>query len=439
MQQMKCYRFMKWMLIGTIILMFLSGFAFTYDTSTPALYVMVVNDQQVGVLKHAARGLSHFDQVISELSDVYPNDVTIESNILFREVNLKGLELTPENDLQEAIREALDIKVDAYAILIDGQKIGYVRSTADADKVIEAFKAPYIQLADQDGDRELSSVKLKENIDIVIENVEFDIIKGVEDVVVLIDKRVEKGLLTVITTQRFVQTEEIPYMTELQDDKNLEKGKAKVVQEGQKGLKEIVLIITNENGVEVNREIAEQNVVKEATNKIEARGTKEPVVVRQTTTTTKTATPTATTTKATATTTTTVAPTASRGSTSAADVVNVAKLYLGKPYKPAAKGPDAFDCSGFTYFVYKQFGITISGGSSSQASAGRAVQKSDLLPGDLVLFTSPNSRGAIGHVGIYIGGGNFIHASSGSAYCVKIDSLLTGGYASRYVTARRLL
>ncbi len=121
------------------------------------------------------------------------------------------------------------------------------------------------------------------------------------------------------------------------------------------------------------------------------------------------------------------------------DIVSFAMLYLGKPYVYAATGPNAFDCSGFTYFVYKNFGITIPRSSYNLGGVGMAVTKSELVPGDLILFTGPSSGTGIGHVGIYIGNGNFIHASSGSSMSVKIDTILSGSYNSRYIGARRLL
>ena len=63
----------------------------------------------------------------------------------------------------------------------------------------------------------------------------------------------------------------------------------------------------------------------------------------------------------------------------------------------------------------------------------------NLQPGDLVFFLDYETMDEIGHCGIYIGNGEFIHASSGSGYCVKISNLLTGSYNTRYATARRLI
>jgi len=87
------------------------------------------------------------------------------------------------------------------------------------------------------------------------------------------------------------------------------------------------------------------------------------------------------------------------------DVVAIARQYLGAPYVWAASGPNSFDCSGFTMFVYRQVGISLPHSSRAQINCGARVSRSDLEPGDLVFFGSP-----IHHVGLYIGDGMMIHA-----------------------------
>lgn len=121
------------------------------------------------------------------------------------------------------------------------------------------------------------------------------------------------------------------------------------------------------------------------------------------------------------------------------EIVNYAKQYLGLPYVYGGSGPSSFDCSGFTMYVYKHFGISLSHSARAQANNGSYVAKSDLQLGDLVFFKDYETMDGIGHCGIYIGDGNFIHASSGTGYCVKISTLLSGSYATRYETARRLI
>lgn len=130
-------------------------------------------------------------------------------------------------------------------------------------------------------------------------------------------------------------------------------------------------------------------------------------------------------------------------------IVSYAKKFIGVPYVYGGASPSGFDCSGFTMYVYKNFGISIPHGAQGQAKLGKKVStnkssKSSLLnnlkAGDLVFFLDYETMDEIGHCGIYIGNGNFIHASSGSGYCVKINSLLPGEYYNtRYCGARRII
>jgi cell wall-associated NlpC family hydrolase len=127
--------------------------------------------------------------------------------------------------------------------------------------------------------------------------------------------------------------------------------------------------------------------------------------------------------------------TLSRGSNGRTDVVSYAYKFMGKPYVWGAAGPSAFDCSGFTLYVYRSFGVNLGHYTGTQFATGKAVSKGDLLPGDLVFF---NTDSSISHVGIYVGGGQFIHASSGSGQVI-VSSLSGSYYDSRYAGARRVL
>lgn len=124
--------------------------------------------------------------------------------------------------------------------------------------------------------------------------------------------------------------------------------------------------------------------------------------------------------------------------TSGDAVVAYAKQYLGYKYVSGGAAPSTgFDCSGFTSYVYKNFGVSLNRTSRDQIKNGVAVEKGNLQPGDIVLFNGESNK-TIGHVGIYIGGGDFIHASNPKGG-VKITPLDSSYYDSRYVGARRVI
>ena len=118
-------------------------------------------------------------------------------------------------------------------------------------------------------------------------------------------------------------------------------------------------------------------------------------------------------------------------------VVEYAAQFLGRPYVWGGNGPNSFDCSGFTKYVYSHFGYTLNRTASAQLSNGVAVSFDELQPGDLIFFDNGRVSTPVSHVGIYVGGGQFIHASTNS-YCVQYDSLFSSYYSRVFVYARRI-
>ena len=119
----------------------------------------------------------------------------------------------------------------------------------------------------------------------------------------------------------------------------------------------------------------------------------------------------------------------------AKNILAEADKYNGFPYVYGATGPNAFDCSGFTQYIYKKFGVNLPRVAASQATVGYAVSKADLKPGDLVFF---QNGGYIDHVGIYVGNGQMIHAAS-SRSGVRYASISCSYFGPRYAGARRVI
>ena len=116
--------------------------------------------------------------------------------------------------------------------------------------------------------------------------------------------------------------------------------------------------------------------------------------------------------------------------------MDTAKQYLGYPYVYGGMSPAGFDCSGFVGYVYKLCGYSLKRVASDiYYNNGTSVDKANLQPGDLVFFS--NSSESIGHVGIYIGSGQFIHASSSRG--VRVDNLDDSYWKPRWYGGKHII
>ena len=130
--------------------------------------------------------------------------------------------------------------------------------------------------------------------------------------------------------------------------------------------------------------------------------------------------------------------TESSASSSGSAIVDTAKSYLGVRYVYGGASPSGFDCSGFTMYVYQQYGYSLPHSATSQWQSGLGTQVwsiGALQPGDLVFFNDPsrNAGKACSHAGIYIGNGQFVHASSSRSQDVIISDLTSGYYYNYFV------
>ena len=125
------------------------------------------------------------------------------------------------------------------------------------------------------------------------------------------------------------------------------------------------------------------------------------------------------------------------------DLISTAKKYIGTQYRSGGKTPAGFDCSGFTSFIFNQFGYKLSASSSAQFCDGKHINHHEVLPGDLLFFNGREIGSRIGHVGIAIsepdekGVVTFIHSASSGG--IRIDKTSAPYYSSRYKGARRVI
>ena len=124
------------------------------------------------------------------------------------------------------------------------------------------------------------------------------------------------------------------------------------------------------------------------------------------------------------------------------ELLSRAKAFLGIPYRYGGMTPKGFDCSGFVRFVFGSIGVGLNRSSSAQARQGEPVRLNDAMPGDLLFFATRGVRQGISHVALYLGNGEFIHASSWGGpgkHCVRIGELATSYFQTRLVGIRRIL
>lgn len=117
------------------------------------------------------------------------------------------------------------------------------------------------------------------------------------------------------------------------------------------------------------------------------------------------------------------------------EIATYAQSFVGYPYVYGGSSPSGFDCSGFMQYLFKQFGVSINRTATAQLANGYSVSYDEMKPGDIIYFGYGNSAS---HVGMYIGGGNFVHAAN-RATGVVITSLSESYYANRFLCAHRIV
>lgn|GEM_PF-2061248 len=214
-----------------------------------------------------------------------------------------------------------------------------------------------------------------------------------------------KPYITVVTKELIASTEKVDFNTVYEETNTLNKGQIKVKTPGVYGSKSVKAEITKENGAVTATQVIEAVVTAQPQNQIALKGTK--AAVRYI---------------------------ASRGggrdvsvSASGSEIIAYAKNFMGVPYRHGGSSPSGFDCSGFTQYVFDHFGGDLPRTASGQYSCGVAVDRSELKPGDLVFFKSSSS---ISHVGIYVGGGKYIHSPQ-PGQSVEINDL-SNSYGERH-------
>ena len=294
-----------------------------------------------------------------------------------------------------------------HAIMAGGQEVAVLQSEMDAERVIENIKTEYCGVNNDAAAMITPAVTVQEKEYVTAEYVDIDTVEEAT-AEILEQNATADPYFEVTVSQPMVMTKIIDHKTKVVKDKHLKKGKKKVAVKGKNGEKIVIGNQTMVNGVVEDTEIYSEEVVSKPVTEVIKKGTKKPkkkvkreVVVNNTAATTNTTATTGTTTATESSVNTTPSYVAYNPSTSAG-IVGYAQAFHGVPYVYGGATPAGFDCSGFTMYVYRAFGVNLPHSSGAQAGYGVAVSASEARPGDLVVMP--------GHVGIYVGNGMMVHA-----------------------------
>lgn len=292
------------------------------------------------------------------------------------------------------------LKITApYALASDGERV------SDPWVVTIGGEEAYIVATEEDGKNIIKGVKnayategskvLEATIEPKMKVVEKDLKRGEEPPLItetedaineIVAANATATPMVVVTLTEEVSTdEEIPYETTYEKTSKLYMGEEKVSEKGENGQQTVVTKVTKTNGQVIESAVVSTTVTKEPKTEIVLTGTKRMSAGVATDVVNNGG--------------------VAMGVGSGSAVANFAQQFVGNPYKPGGTSLTAgADCSGFVQSVYANFGIYLPRTSSAQATVGKAVPYSAAQPGDLICYS--------GHVGIYIGGGKIVHAST---------------------------
>lgn len=421
-------------------------------------YEVYLNSNSIGIVQEKTIADSAIDSVKHQVEDKYGTDANYDYDINIEQVRVNKDQIMDQSQLQNLIFNNLDIFKPAAVITIDGEDTLVLRNKEEADSILENIKDPFVSDIAGDGNAKVLNVGFTQQVEVVEKNVPADKINTKETALEEIQKTkeqmktyeivsgdnawtvsrafdtglsnleeanpgkdmadlmpgdtinlvVDKPYIDVAVTIQKTTTEDIDFDTEKEETSSLYVGQSKVKQQGKKGQKEVTKEITYVNNQVDKETVIDEKVITEPTKKIVLVGTKARPAVKYSSSKT-------------------VAPTY-KGDLGSS-IVATAKHYLGLPYRSGGSTPAGFDCSGFTSYVYRQYGIHIPRSSGGQAGVGGYVAKSNLRPGDLVVFS--------GHVGIYVGNNRFIH-SPRPGKSIMISSLSESYWRATYRSGRRV-
>ena len=441
--------------VGVSVLTFLiaAGTGYYFATTTPAAAVMV-NGLQVGLVQSALAGETLVNTVLEQQGQPFGLAAKTHDQITYKKLRLTPAAYQKSALNAETLAVSLSYYFDGCTISVDGDVFAVLPGREAADTVLKAYQDYYVKPSAQN---QVTSVGFAETISIEdTEAAPEQIILAEEALRILLDGKItakdyivqnndswwliarkndmltdevlagnpgntketvlrtgqvlklvsSSPYLTVVSKGVYTGPVTIPFDIVTRLDGNLGAGQTKILTPGSNGSKIVTYAYEQRNGIQVAKQILDEEITQSPVDQVVARGTRPNQAVAL-----------------------------SRGDGSTTSIVNQALSLRGSAYVFGGTGASgAFDCSGFTKAVFASNGISLPRTSYSQFASGTAVNKSDLLPGDLVFFSTYASGAS--HVGIYIGGGSFVHANTPSTGVIT-SSMGDSFYSSRYLGARR--
>ena len=439
---------------GLSLTVILAGGLTFYLTTTTSAAEILVNGQQVGMVRSASTGQQLVAEVLQQKGKALGVPALTHDVLTFQSVRVSPTEYMKSSLSEKQLADSMTYYLDGYKLEADGSVVATLPTKDDADKLLKEYQDYYVKPSDEN---KVTSVNFEEKVNVAEAEVSLDQVQSLDDAYKTLmdgkitttdytvkpkdswwliarkndmltdevvagnpgatkDTKLKPGqviklvnttpFLTVVSSGTYSGSETIPYDVVTKTDSSLGYGKSKVVTQGSNGSKFVTYSYVQKNGIDVTKKEVSEKVTKSPVNQVVA---KAPGYV-------------------------TVAYGVSRGSDSDSSIVSRALSLQGSPYVFGGTSRSGFDCSGFTKYVYASSGISLPRTSYAQFASGSAVSTNDLSPGDLVFFTTYTSGAS--HVGIYIGGGRFIHASNPSSG-IEISSLSDSFYSTRYLGARR--
>ena len=299
---------------------------------------------------------------------------------------------------------------EGYHLYVEGKLVGAALTEDKAKSTLEELKKEYTG----DGSQIIQAsfvedIRIKKGL---VRPVDLISQEGIP--VDLLDQ--VRPHVTVATIEVALDQEPLPFGITYEKTFDLPRGEEQVKENGVPGLQEVRREIMKLNGEIQSEEIVDQVLLEEPQDQVILIGAQPPSVIMASRGTSRTA--------------------GTNGS--ASGMVDFAMEYIGVPYLYGGSTPKGFDCSGFTKYVMDHFGVSLPRSSSGQFAVGVSVSLSELQTGDLVFYTASATSSRISHVGLYIGGGQFIHATQ-PGDTVRVSNLSDSWRVDKYAGARRVL